>query len=416
MRSIIPELLNLFFILAWMALNLFAIQKCSFTKIMKRNPSVFNAGDELKLKLAYLFRLLIAALGMCIPILILDDGSDLSHNFSLATFSIFMFIGLTSVPKTVLKEQGDNARIIINKPVYSNKATIHLNEAFQSFDKKTYQELLIIIKYAQKYGFGVIEMSSPLFYKKTGELRSFDRLINAIKDKGIQVEHYKTPFFKHWFRSLAMLISQRKSSATTLKNINLMNWRTVVFTISEGNTDRIMPTIPKTLKFISIISVVSILIFSTLYLSGFRLNHSTSYPPGIYQLIDSGKTYTKGDLILFCPPENESVKIAIERRYLEPGLCQSGSEPIIKRIVGQAGDQVTLTDVIKIKGRKLEFAKVLKQDSNNRPLSRMNNQIIPSGYFYVHSEHAPKASYDSRYFGLIKENQIIGHIKEVYIF
>jgi conjugative transfer signal peptidase TraF len=87
------------------------------------------------------------------------------------------------------------------------------------------------------------------------------------------------------------------------------------------------------------------------YLKGYRLNTSHSYPAGIYQLTPQMDNFHKGDLVLFCPPDNEVIKTAITRGYLDTGRCKSGSVPIIKRIVALPYDRVTLDKLIYINNR-----------------------------------------------------------------
>ncbi len=87
------------------------------------------------------------------------------------------------------------------------------------------------------------------------------------------------------------------------------------------------------MKQIHIVIITLILFFSifSLYLLGYRFNHSTSYPFGIYQLTGQQAHYKKGELILFCPPNSPILHTALERHYLNAGTCDGGFEPVIKK-------------------------------------------------------------------------------------
>ena len=152
-----------------------------------------------------------------------------------------------------------------------------------------------------------------------------------------------------------------------------------------------------------------------MYGAGIRINFSHSYPPGIY-LVSKAHVYERNDLVLFCPPNNAAIHTAKARDYIRSGRCDSSTVPMIKRIVGLAGERVEFTPTILINGVALTDSERLITDSQHRPLTQLPNFMIPENSFFAYSDHAPKTSFDSRYFGAVPMTNIIGHIAPLYIF
>jgi conjugative transfer signal peptidase TraF len=155
------------------------------------------------------------------------------------------------------------------------------------------------------------------------------------------------------------------------------------------------------------------------YLGGYRVNTSHSYPPGLYQLTPKRSPYHQGDLVLFCPPNNDAINTAIIRGYIDTGRCKSGSSPIIKRIVALEHDRITIDVFIYINGHVLPNSAVLKEDGRQRPLTPFTQKghrqfVMPKGTVFVYSDYAPRTSFDSRYFGPVPLNHIQGIIKPVW--
>ncbi|MBD6945654.1 conjugal transfer protein TraF, partial [Vibrio parahaemolyticus] len=78
-----------------------------------------------------------------------------------------------------------------------------------------------------------------------------------------------------------------------------------------------------------------------LYITGYRLNLTHSYPLGLYQFSKTNQ-YQQGDLVVFCPPPSAVIEQALKREYLKYGTCKSGSTPLIKKIMGISGATISL--------------------------------------------------------------------------
>ncbi|WP_394230733.1 conjugative transfer signal peptidase TraF [Shewanella colwelliana] len=173
------------------------------------------------------------------------------------------------------------------------------------------------------------------------------------------------------------------------------------------------------LKVIAWLTTLLAVLAGLAYLNGYRFNISHSYPPGLYQL--EVRTYSDktGDLVLFCPPNNNAISTAIARGYLDAGRCKSGSVPIIKRIAAIAHDTVTLNEFIHVNGNILPDTTVLTEDSEHRPLTPFTFKgqhqfILPPETAFVYSDYAPETSFDSRYFGFVAVKDIQGIIKPIW--
>lgn len=147
---------------------------------------------------------------------------------------------------------------------------------------------------------------------------------------------------------------------------------------------------------------VLIIVLAAAWLIGVRVNLTSSMPLGFYLI--SPKTAQWGDQVGFClPAENPYSDLAIERSYLLPGSCPSGSQPLLKSLAGLPGDRVEATAAgISLNGRELPETKRPAHDSQGRPLpsSLLKSGHIPEDMALVISnEHA--GGFDSRHFGLV---------------
>lgn len=154
---------------------------------------------------------------------------------------------------------------------------------------------------------------------------------------------------------------------------------------------------------------------SLAYFMGIRINTSQSYPPGVY-VVSTAPTYEKNDLVLFCPPNTAIITEAIKRGYIDTGRCDSGTVPIMKRIVGLAGDYVEFTPTITINHSILPDSIRLHADGANRPLPQLPPFTVSDNAFFAYSDHAPRNSFDSRYFGEVPTASILGTIRPLMLF
>jgi len=122
--------------------------------------------------------------------------------------------------------------------------------------------------------------------------------------------------------------------------------------------------------------------------SGLVLNVTGSMPGIVYKL-GRGE---KGSLVSFCSP--------IPHPSIGHGSCPDSSMPLIKRVVGVAGDLVTVTDAgIDINGQPVPNSRPLDTKESALPHFRGSFRL-KQGDIWAAGEHPN--SFDSRYFGPVK--------------
>ncbi|MDD3936933.1 S26 family signal peptidase [Rhodoferax sp.] len=120
---------------------------------------------------------------------------------------------------------------------------------------------------------------------------------------------------------------------------------------------------------------------------GIVFNVTGSMPGTVYKL-DHGE---KGSLTSFCSP--------IPHPSIGHGSCPDGSMPLIKRVVGVAGDLVTATDHgVEINGQPVPNSRPLDLDTKEQALPHLRGIFtLKQGEIWTAGEHSN--SFDSRYFG-----------------
>lgn len=151
--------------------------------------------------------------------------------------------------------------------------------------------------------------------------------------------------------------------------------------------------------FITIISATT-LTGILLYCFGFQVNFTASMPKGIY--LTKGGDIQRGDYVRYCIPANDAARLELGQRYLKPGSCPSGLQPLLKTVVGLPGDMLEFSnDGILINGHFIPNSAPNVADSNGEKINRIHGKgIIGDGYAIVLSPHIN--GFDSRYFGWVR--------------
>jgi len=131
-------------------------------------------------------------------------------------------------------------------------------------------------------------------------------------------------------------------------------------------------------------------------------NPSPSAPIGWYRLRPD-KHAVRGDLVAALAPEGGSA-LAIERDYLPPNI------PLIKTVWAVSGEQVCHVDgQVLVQGRPPLL--VLKHDVLSRPLpSRFGCYELSKDEVFLISNDV-QTSFDSRYFGPVKRENLLGRVE-----
>lgn len=150
-------------------------------------------------------------------------------------------------------------------------------------------------------------------------------------------------------------------------------------------------------KFKSSVILLLGIIFCTLpFKSNILYNKSDSLPYKLYFLL-KGTNYQQGDLV------------AIKNFATQ----YTNNQHFTKQIIGTNGDLITIEDeYILING--IKCAKLKSKTKDNKKLTPIAAQTIPSKYFFVIAEH--KDSFDSRYqeFGLVPKDCIEGKVYPIW--
>lgn len=180
-----------------------------------------------------------------------------------------------------------------------------------------------------------------------------------------------------------------------------------------------------------IISFFSFIIFAKK--NRYVFNISESLPIGIYQKLED-KNFQKGDLVILDIPK-ERMDFMISRGYIDGNLLKT----MLKRIEGVEGETFKVLSSEELKTSQLseniEFSSIdipksskkflVKEnkilgsisnfDSRGRQLPQMENTLILNkDEFFVMGES--DNSFDSRYFGKIKKEEILYKVKPILIF
>ena len=147
---------------------------------------------------------------------------------------------------------------------------------------------------------------------------------------------------------------------------------------------------------------------------GYRLNMTRSFPIGLWRIEMLQREPHVGDTVFICPPKTPAFDLALERGYLPRGLCPGGTGPLIKTVAALAGQDVAIGGRVRVDGRLLDHSELRLADTESRALPVSTGGIIPAGSIFLHSKFP--GSYDSRYFGSVPADGILGLAKPVFTF
>jgi conjugative transfer signal peptidase TraF len=147
---------------------------------------------------------------------------------------------------------------------------------------------------------------------------------------------------------------------------------------------------------------------------GFRVNLTPSEPLGLWRIVEPDRPILVGDLIFICPPDTDAMRDARARGYLRFGLCAGRVAPLIKTVVATPGQAIGIHGDVRVDGRPLPHSRVARLDGHGRPMVHYHGNVVPSGTVFLHSEYP--GSFDSRYFGPLPMDGILGLAQEVWTY
>lgn len=148
--------------------------------------------------------------------------------------------------------------------------------------------------------------------------------------------------------------------------------------------------------------------------SGLRINLTPSYPLGLWRIDPLADGASAGDRVFICPPPDAVFEVARQRGYLGYGLCPGAFSPLIKKVVATPGQYVVIGRTISVDGVDLDHSGLRSSDGLGRTLNPAASGAVPEGHVFLFSEFP--GSYDSRYFGPIPFQGILGLAEPVLVF
>ena len=145
---------------------------------------------------------------------------------------------------------------------------------------------------------------------------------------------------------------------------------------------------------------------------GVRINLSRSLPLGVYARTND----PHARLIEFCPAEPFAAESSARGYRTHGTACPDGALPVLKPVVAVAGDRVVLAaDGIRVNGRLLQQTAPLYLDAVGRGLRPwpFGSYLVEQGSVWVASTFN-RGSYDSRYMGPIRGNQIRARLRPLW--
>lgn len=148
--------------------------------------------------------------------------------------------------------------------------------------------------------------------------------------------------------------------------------------------------------------------------AGLRFNTTRSIPLGLYLM--SNDPIEKGAFVLWCPPERPEFDLAKERGYIGAGFCPGGYGNMMKRVLAEGHDLVSVSDDgVRVNEQLLPLSAPIDEDSVGRPLPRyrLAPSVLGDAECFLMSESNAR-SFDARYFGPIDRRHIQGVIHPLW--
>lgn len=150
-------------------------------------------------------------------------------------------------------------------------------------------------------------------------------------------------------------------------------------------------------------------------ITGLRLNLTGSMPVGLY--LTTRGPLARGSTVLACLPKSVALEARVRGYVSRGGLCSHGTVPVGKPILAVPGDIVVVTPAaLVVNGRSVANSAPLTEDRMGRLLPQLpkGEYHVANGELWLVSSHSP-LSFDSRYFGPVKETQVRAHVRVVWV-
>ncbi len=169
------------------------------------------------------------------------------------------------------------------------------------------------------------------------------------------------------------------------------------------------------LKVFACLVLVFIVVSVAAWLVGIRYNHTDSYELGFWRIVSDYQANQKGSTVLFCPQSEGWFSEAKERDYIGAGYCDSGLEPLLKKVIADAGDLVVINERgISVNGEFIQNSQPSFADGLGREMKiNKADQVLAGDQVVLFSDYNNQ-SFDSRYFGIVDGSTIEGVVAPVW--
>lgn len=145
-----------------------------------------------------------------------------------------------------------------------------------------------------------------------------------------------------------------------------------------------------------VLIIFIVILIKSFIVSPIKVNGSSMYP-----------TLQDGDVMIL---DKVSYKFNDIKRF-DIVVAKWNNEYIIKRVIGLPGDNVEIKDnILYINGKEYKEDYIFGESPEDFSTRLLGRKVVPSGYYILLGDNR-QDSIDSRYFGFISKNNIIGKSK-----
>lgn len=163
---------------------------------------------------------------------------------------------------------------------------------------------------------------------------------------------------------------------------------------------------------LSAVLVTTALYGSYFIKSNFVFNTTKSLPQYVFYKEDLARKFTlqHGDYVSVCPFYSKMAEFYKLKEHFENGDCNNGVVPLIKKVAAIPGDVISVNDKngMTVNERTIKNTKALSSKIQHFKFAG----IVPKGHYLLYTPHPE--GFDSRYLGLITDNEIIYKLKPIF--
>jgi len=145
-----------------------------------------------------------------------------------------------------------------------------------------------------------------------------------------------------------------------------------------------------------------------------KINFTDSMPLGVY-LVHSAPIDPQR-IVVACPPA-VAARFGLANGYLAIGSCASGAAPVLKYVAAIGGSEIRVNEAgIAVDGRVLANSSAHRLDRRGRLIPRFADGTYRLAANEVWLYSPAPWSWDSRYFGPVTKDHIVGAASPVLVF